>query len=250
MTSKSASSKGIASKSMTSKNMTPKSIASENMTYKNMSSKTMISKTIIDFKPLSPQHGDLFKGRDPLETARRLERAGVLGLSVVTEREHFGGSLELLRAITKTVSLPVLRKDFIKTEDDLYETLACGAKGVLLICSMTENIGALHEKALSIGLSPVTEVHTRDEMKLAGSIGAKIIGINNKDITVLEKDTGTVGLTLELIKAAPEGTFIISESGISCREDAEKALTSGADAILVGTAFWQGKFDTVFTELV
>jgi len=208
----------------------------------------MVSNLIIDFKPISPQHGDLFKGRNPLEVVRQLEKAGVLGLSVVTEKEHFGGSLELLRSITKAVGLPVLRKDFIKTEDDLYETLDCGAKSVLLICSTTNGIGALHEKALSIGLNPVVEVHTPDEMQVAKSIGAKIIGINNKDITVLEKDDGTVNLTLELIKLAPKGVFIISESGISCREDAQKALYAGANAVLVGTAFWHGKFDGVLKD--
>lgn len=202
----------------------------------------MLSKTIIDFKPISPQYGDLFKGRDPIQTARDLEKAGVLGLSVVTEKENFGGSLDLLRSITKAVSLPILRKDFIKTEDDLYETLNCGAKGVLLICSAVKNIEALHEKALSIGLKPVVEVHTQDEMELAKIIGAKIIGINNKDITVLEKDGGTVQTTLELIKAAPKESYIISESGISCREDAEKVLIAGANAVLVGTAFWRGEF--------
>ncbi|MCL2474182.1 MAG: indole-3-glycerol-phosphate synthase [Alphaproteobacteria bacterium] len=201
----------------------------------------MISKTIIDFKPISPQHGDLFKGRNPVDIARQLEKAGVLGLSVVTAKEHFGGSLDLLRSIAKAVSLPVLRKDFIKSENDLYETRECGAKGVLLICATTENIGALHEKALSLGLKPVVEVHTPKEMKLAESINAKIIGINNKNITVLEKDDGTVEHTLELIKTAPKGTYIISESGISCKEDAEKVLKAGANAVLIGTAFWQGK---------
>ncbi|MCL1851717.1 MAG: indole-3-glycerol-phosphate synthase [Peptococcaceae bacterium] len=214
----------------------------------------IMDKIIIDFKPLSPQHGDLFKGRDPLEVARRLEIAGVLGLSVVTEEEHFGGSLALLRAITKTVSLPVLRKDFIKTEDDLRETLDCGARGVLLICSTITQIpgetasssgalGALYEMALSLGLEPVVEVHTPAEMELAKNIGARIIGINNKDITVLEKDAGTVDLTLELIKAAPRGTFVISESGISCREDAARTLEAGAGAVLIGTAFWQGTYE-------
>ena len=202
----------------------------------------MLSKLIIDFKPVSPQYGDLFGGRDPLEVARRLERAGVLGLSVVTEAGHFGGSPGLLRAITGAVGLPVLRKDFIKTEDDLYETLDCGAKGVLLICAVTDNIGKLHEKALSVGLVPVVEVHTRDEMELAANMGAKVIGINNRDITVLEMDGGTVDLTVELIKAAPEGAFIISESGISSRGDAQKALAAGAGAVLVGTAFWRYNF--------
>ena len=208
----------------------------------------MLSELIIDFKPISPQYGDLFKGRNPLIVARQLEKSGVLGLSVVTENEHFGGSLGLLRSIVKAVSLPVLRKDFLRTVDDLYETLDCGAKGVLLICSMVENLGTLHEKALSIGLKPVVEVHTREEMELAENIGAKIIGINNKDITVFEKDGGTVDLTLDLIKHAPKGAYIISESGISCQANAQKALDAGADAVLVGTAFWQGKFDSSFAD--
>jgi len=201
----------------------------------------MTSKLIIDFKPISPKHGDLFKGRDPLEVAARLEKAGVLGISVVTESEYFGGSLELLGDITKTVNIPVLRKDFIKTENDLYETLEFGAQGVLLICSITPNVGALYEKSVSIGLKPVIEVHTLMEMELAKSLGAKIIGINNKDITVLEKDEGTVNRTLELIKSAPKDAFVISESGITCPEDARRALAAGANAVLVGTAFWQGK---------
>lgn len=203
----------------------------------------MLSKVIIDFKPISPKDGDLFKGRDPLEVARQLEKAGVLGLSVVTENEHFGGSLDLLRSITSAVNLPVLRKDFIMTNDDLYETLDCGAKSVLLICSTTENIGTLHDKAVSIGLHPVVEVHNIAEIALAKEIGAKIIGINNKDITILEKDSGTIDLTLELIKSAPKDAYIISESGIQNRREAQTVLDSGANAVLIGTAFWQGQFE-------
>ena len=205
----------------------------------------MLSKIIIDFKPVSPQYGDLFKERNPIEIARRLEKTGVLGLSVVTQKDHFGGSLKLLREITKAVRLPILRKDFIHSEDDLYETLDAGAKGVLLICSTTKNVGALHERALSIGMKPVVEVHTLEEMRLAENIGAKIIGINNKDITVLEKDEGTVDLTCKLIKAAPKSAFIISESSISSREEIDIALNAGANAVLIGTAFWQGKIDSV-----
>ena len=202
----------------------------------------MVSKLIIDFKPISPKHGDLFCGKNPVEVAKRLEKKGVLGLSVVTKSEHFGGSLELLRSITKAVKLPVLRKDFIKNEDDLYETLDCGAKGILLVCSVSKNIEKLHQKAKDIGLRPVVEVHTQEEMNFAKSIGAKIILINNKDITILEKDSGTVDLTLKLVPFAPKDAFIISASGILNHEDAEKAIASGANAVLVGTAFWQGKF--------
>jgi indole-3-glycerol phosphate synthase len=200
------------------------------------------SKTIIDFKPISPMLGDLFKGRNPLEIALQLEKAGVLGLSVVTKEEHFGGSLNLLRQLAKTVKLPILRKDFIKTDDDLKETLDNGATGVLLICATCQNIAALHHKALLLGLKPVVEVHNAFEMSLAKDMDAKIVGINNKDITVLEKDGGDVNLTLKLIKTAPKDAFLISESGIKNNKDAQTALDAGANAVLVGTAFWQGNF--------
>jgi len=200
----------------------------------------MINKLIIDFKPISPKDGDLFRGRNPIEVAKQLEKAGVLGLSVVTESKHFGGSLELLRSITKAVSLPVLRKDFITSEDDLYETLDCGAKGILLICATVphDKISAFHEKSLSLGLHPLVEVCSAEEMKIAKDINAKIIGINNKNITALEKDSGTVERTVELIRLAPKDAFIISESGITCDDDVKKALNAGANAVLVGTAFW------------
>jgi len=209
------------------------------------SAKTFNSQVIIDFKAISPKDGDLFQGRNPLEVAVQLEKAGVWGLSVVTEPKNFGGSLDLLRSITSAVNLPILRKDFIKTEDDLRETLEAGATHVLLICATMDNVAEMHEKALQIGLKPVVEVHTRDEMLLAQSIGAKIIGINNKDITILEKDKGTVDLTVELAKLAPKDAFIISESGIRNRADAEVALQSGANAVLVGTAFWTGDFEVL-----
>ena len=203
---------------------------------------------IVDFKPVSPECGDLFRGRDVLAVARRLERAGVLGLSVVTEERHFGGSLRLLREIAEAVDLPVLRKDFIRSEDDLYETADCGAAGVLLIASMVENIGRLYEKALSIGLSPLVEVHTRTEMAVAEQLGARYIGINNRDIGRLERDGGSVSLTAELIGYTPKGAFVVSESGIRSREDAGRAVGMGAHAVLVGTAFWLGDFEFIFEE--
>jgi len=198
---------------------------------------------IIDFKAISPKDGDLFRGRKPAEIAVELERAGVWGLSVVTEPKHFGGSLELLRDIANSVNLPIIRKDFISTEQDLHDTLEYGATHVLLICSMMDNIQELHNKSLELGLHPLVEVHTLEEMELAKSMGAQLIGINNKDITILEKDSGTVDLTVELIKAAPRDTFIISESGITNHLDAERAIAAGANAVLVGTAFWIGDFE-------
>jgi indole-3-glycerol phosphate synthase len=200
------------------------------------------SNIIIDFKRTSPKDGDLFNGRDPISEVSKLERAGVLGVSVVTAEKEFGGSLDLLRSICGATTLPVLRKDFIQTESDLRDTLECGAKAVLLICATVPNISELHAKALELGLHPVVEIHTAAEMEVAKRIGAKIIEINNKDITVLEKDNGTIETTLELIRLAPKDAFVISASGIKNREDAERAIEAGANAVLVGTAFWRGDF--------
>ncbi|MCL2370080.1 MAG: indole-3-glycerol-phosphate synthase [Firmicutes bacterium] len=198
------------------------------------------SKTIIDFKPISPMFGDLFGDRDPIAVAKHLEQKGILGISVVTREQDFGGSIDLLRRLRKAVRLPILRKDFVTCENDLHITKEYCAEGILLICSLTPNIDKLYEKSLSLGLKPVVEVHTEKEMHLAKKLGAKIIGINNKDITGLEKDNGTTTRTLELIKLAPKDSFVISESGIQNNTDAQAVLEAGANAVLIGTAFWKG----------
>jgi indole-3-glycerol phosphate synthase len=93
-----------------------------------------------------------------------------------------------------------------------------------------------------MGLTPLVEVANDAEMQIAENLGAKYIGINNKDITALERDNGGIEKTISLIKSAPKDAFIISESGISSLEDAKKVLDAGANAVLVGTAFWKGKF--------
>jgi indole-3-glycerol phosphate synthase len=200
---------------------------------------------MIDFKAISPKDGVLCGNMSLTriaEIAKNLEEAGVHAVSVVTAREHFGGSLDLLRAVTGAVKIPVLRKDFLSTEADLRETLECGARWVLFCCSTTPNIQELYHKALAIGLTPVVEVHTAAEMDIAKNLGAKIIEINNRDITILERDNGTVATTLDLIKLAPKNAFIISASGIRNHTDAERAIRAGANAVLVGTAFWKGDF--------
>ncbi|MDR0519487.1 MAG: indole-3-glycerol-phosphate synthase [Clostridiales Family XIII bacterium] len=206
----------------------------------------MLSKLIIDFKAVSPKHGDLFRGRNPVEYAAELERKGVLGLSVVTESEHFGGSLSLLRDICKAVSLPVIRKDFIQTSEDLKETADCGAAAVLLIAATCERLDLLYEKSLELGLKPLVEVHDAWEMEAAKKLGAKYIGINNKDIKLLEKDSLGIETTKNLIRYAPAGSFIVSESGMDSADDIRKAISYGADAALVGTAFWRGKIADLF----
>jgi indole-3-glycerol phosphate synthase len=196
---------------------------------------------IPDIKCISPKEGDLLRGRDPVDTAKFLVHAGAPVLSVVTERERFGGSPQLLSAIAQAVDVPILRKDFIANEYQLFETAELGAVAVLLICATTDekNLKALYEKTLALGMEPLVEVHTAQEMELANALGARLIGINNRNIVSFERDDGGPDRTAALASGAPAGALLISESGILSPEDAKLAGSSGANAVLVGTALWQ-----------
>jgi len=193
-----------------------------------------------DIKCVSPKHGDLLRGRNPVETARLLVRCGAPVLSVVTERKNFGGSLDLLRAVAET-GVPVLRKDFIVEEAQLHETIEMGAAAALLICATTEPavLIKLYERALKLGLEPLVEVCTAEEMRLARELGAGLVGVNNRNIASLELDSGGPSRTAQLAELAPEHAVLISESGILSAQDARLAVEAGANAVLVGTALWQ-----------
>jgi indole-3-glycerol phosphate synthase len=193
-----------------------------------------------DIKPASPRDGELVSGRDPVELALNLEKAGVCALSVVTEPERFGGSMELLRLVAGAVSLPVLRKDFITSARQIDETVESGASAVLLtVATIPElEIPGLYRRAVSLGLEPVVEVHTAAELHFALGLEPKptVVGINNRDITVLEKDDGDVRVTETLAPLVPEGIAILSESSMLTPGDVARALAAGAHAVLVGTA--------------
>ena len=203
---------------------------------------------IPDFKLISPADGLLFSGRDVLQAARDLEAAGAPALSVVTEERDFGGSLDLLSDLVKAVRIPVLRKDFIRTTDDVEETACRGAAAVLLICAglAEATLGALCRDASACGLEPLVEAHTAEELRWARDLGAKLVGINNRDILALEKDGGTVSTTSLLAAGRPEGSVLISESGIHSPADVKAVLSAGADAVLVGTAIWQAEDPVAF----
>lgn len=198
---------------------------------------------IPDIKCRSPKEGDLLRGRNPLEIATLLKTAGAPVLSVVTESVHFGGSLQLLSDIVRETGLPVLRKDFIKDKEDLYETKKAGAGAILLISSMLEEnrLKELYREALQIGLEPLVEAHQEEELLLAEALGARLVGINNRNILDLEKDDGTVSSTRLLAAHKPSGSFLISESGIRTEQDVLSARAAGADAALVGTALWMAE---------
>ena len=207
---------------------------------------------IPDIKCFSPKEGDLLRGRNPVEVAIALVQAGAPVLSVVTEPDQFKGSPELLQSIAEATGVPILRKDFIHTKDDLLQTKAMGASAILLISSCLEpdELRGLYHEALSIGLEPLVEVHTREELRFAAALGAKLIGINNRNILELERDDGTVATTREMAAYAPKDALLISESSIRDPAQVRSAIKYGADFVLVGTAIWQAEDPAVVYKML
>jgi indole-3-glycerol phosphate synthase len=194
---------------------------------------------IPDFKRRSPKEGDLMRGRDAAEAARELKALGAPAFSVVTEEASFGGSLRMLEEVA-AVGPPVLRKDFIRSAADLRQSKESGAAAVLLICASLAYpvLEELFAAARDLGLSALVEAHTADELAAAGRLGARLVGINNRDIRRLERDGGTVAHTEALAALAPPDALLVSESGIWTPADARAAVRAGADAVLVGSALW------------
>jgi len=197
---------------------------------------------VVDFKCISPSDGRLIKEEDTPGLAKRFEAAGAAAISVVTETKDFGGSLEMLKNIVQAVNIPVLRKDFIRTKEEIDISVECGAKAVLLMCSVMsrEDMKICYEHALKKGIEPLVETHSAEEMQFAKELGAGFIGINNRDILNLEKDGGTVSRTVGILKKQEyDKAFYISESGLITKEDVLSAISAGADGVLIGTGIWK-----------
>ena len=192
---------------------------------------------IAEIKVHSPKYGDLLRNRDPIQILHIYEECGVAGISYITEPRYFKGSKELLRKITNETSLPVLRKDFIENKDDIEETSALGATAVLLIARrLKEALYELVDYAKTCGLEPLVEVHSLGDLRIALESNTDIIGINNRDITQLEKDDGSIEITKKLATKIPPSYLKISESGITSVKDLKEVLRY-TDAALIGTAF-------------
>lgn len=207
---------------------------------------------IPDIKCFSPKEGDLMRGRNPVDYALRLQSAGAPVLSVVTEEKEFHGSLEMLKEIAAAVTVPILRKDFIHTREDLIATKEAGASAILLMCSCLEKdeLKYLYKEALEIGLDPFVETHLEEDFELVNELGAKLVGINNRDILVLERDDGNVEKTISLAKLAPEDAFLITESSIMNPSQVRAAISAGADAALVGTAILKAEYTETFYKMM
>lgn len=190
---------------------------------------------ISEVKRSSPSKGALAEIPDPAGLARRYQNGGAAAISVLTEQRRFSGSLADLDAVRAAVSIPVLRKDFVVTEYQVLEARAHGADIVLLIVAALDDreLAGLHRLVVSLGMTPLVEVHTPDEARRAADLGAVLIGVNARNLKTLAVDTSNFGRLLDLL---PDQAVKVAESGILSLEDAVDAHRAGADAILVGEA--------------
>jgi indole-3-glycerol phosphate synthase len=188
---------------------------------------------VAEHKRRSPSVGLLREGASVTEVVEAYERGGAAALSILTERHHFGGSLEDLREARRASDLPILRKDFIVDGYQLYESAVSGADAVLLIVAALEpaELARLHREALALDLDVLVEVHDEEELEAALAIDAQLIGINNRDLTDFTVD---VERTYELLSDVPAGKIVVSESGFSVREQLDELDRVGVDAALVG----------------
>jgi indole-3-glycerol phosphate synthase len=192
-------------------------------------------KIIAETKKASPSAGVLEPNYNPAQTAKKYERHGASAISVLTERRHFSGSPADLQAVRQAVALPILRKDFIIEEVQIFESVGIGADAILLIVAAlgSKELKALHACAVAQRLNVLVEVHTRDEIAVALETGAKLIGINNRDLATFQVDVAT---TEKLLPEIPPGITIVSESGIRTAAEVERMADWPIDALLVGEA--------------
>ena len=188
---------------------------------------------IAEFKRRSPSAGEIRPGAGVNEVVAAYERGGAAALSILTEGESFGGSLDDLRAARAASSLPILRKDFIVDVYQLYEAAVNGADAALLIVAALgdEELAALYAEARMLDLDCLVEVHNEEELERALAIDADVIGINNRNLRDLSVD---LGVTAELITDVPAGKTVVSESGYDRFEQLAELERIGVDAVLIG----------------
>lgn len=191
---------------------------------------------IAEIKKASPSRGVLRPIFDPAAIARRYEAAGATCLSVLTDREYFQGSAEDLVAARKACSLPVLRKDFVLDEYQVFEARSLGADCILLIVAALDNmqLAALESTARELGMAVLCEVHEAAELDRALRLATPLIGINNRSLRTFEVALET---TLDLVSRVPSERLLVTESGILAPADVARMRAAGVHAFLVGEAF-------------
>jgi indole-3-glycerol phosphate synthase len=195
---------------------------------------------IAEVKKASPSAGVIAEAFDPIEIAKNYERSGANAISVLTDTKFFQGKLQDLADVRRAVSVPLLRKDFILDEIQITESAANGADAILLIVAALkqEQFVDLLSATATYELDALVEVHTRQELSRALDAGAKIIGINNRNLATFDVD---LAVTEELCREVPDEIVLVSESGIKTTQDVGRMKACGVDAVLVGEALMRGE---------
>ena len=189
---------------------------------------------IAEIKRASPSRGKIREDADPAQLAQAYQQGGAIAVSVLTEEDYFQGSLDDLRVVRQAVSLPLLRKDFIIDEFQIYEAAIAGADAILLIVAALEDKALRRLRAIAedeLGMDALIEVHTQEEMQRACDGGATLIGVNNRDLRTLEVSLGT---SAQLIQYAPDDVICVSESGLRAGDDLRRLRSLGYSGFLIG----------------
>jgi indole-3-glycerol phosphate synthase len=189
---------------------------------------------IAEFKRRSPSKGMIRPDANLVDVARAYQAGGAVAMSVLTEEDYFAGSLDDLKQVKAAVELPVLRKDFIFEEYQIYESAAAGADAILLIVAALDDELLLRLRGLAedaLQMDALVEVHTSEEMKRAAGCGATLIGVNNRDLRTFEVSLDT---SLSLAREAPAEALLISESGLNNSADLQRLYDEGYRGFLIG----------------
>lgn len=188
---------------------------------------------IAEFKRASPSKGIINDTLNAADVGRIYETAGASAISVLTEEDYFKGSIDDLRAMRGAVRIPVLQKDFVFSEFQIYEAAIAGADAILLIVAMLDDVTLrnLHGIAGDLGIDALVEVHNKEEMSRAAAIGAGIIGVNNRDLKTFKV---SLDISYDLMEDAPAGAIMVTESGLKTRDDIQSLKRCGYDGFLIG----------------
>jgi len=195
---------------------------------------------IAEIKSCSPSAGVIKDNFDPVGIARLYEDSGACAISVLTERKFFGGSIDNLASVRDAIHIPLLRKDFIIDEYQIYESRVAGADAILLIARLLsdEEIERFLSVAKELGLACLVEVHSLDELKRIQQTSVEIIEINNRDLNTLRIDTK---ISMSLMDLIPKDYITVSASGVKTRIDILKLENAGFDAVLIGETILKSK---------
>jgi len=189
---------------------------------------------IAEFKKASPSKGMINEARDPAAVARQYKDGGAAAISVLTEEDHFQGSLEDLKIIRETVSLPILRKDFIFDPFQIYESAAAGADAILLIVAMLDDAQLRDLEVLAedeFGMDVLIEVHDLEELDRIKESGAKLVGVNNRDLRTFDV---SLDVSRKLISHSPPGSLMVAESGLTNSTQIAELKELGFSGFLIG----------------